>query len=378
MTKLNLPIGFLIFHKNDFINYQINRWHSLGYTRIDDLKDAASKIKSFEDYKKEFILLAEKAEEENRLKNAAFYYRAAEFLTAPNDINKIPLYKKFYDNFYKGFSNEPIKRHKIKYGKSYIPAMELSYSESPKGIVLIHGGFDSFIEEFFCMWKFIAERGYKVIAFEGPGQGLALKNGLFSDHAWEKPVTAILDYFKIDNATLIGASFGGYWCMRAAAFEKRIKRVVAWAVFYDLMEQKSGFIKKLVRSLLKHRKLMNFLIKIKVKSSMTIKHVVNHCLYITGRKEPINVAEWLLEMNKYFLHSEKITQDVLLLAGEKDMFQPPMLLEKQKNALINAKSIESRIFMEKEKAGSHCQMGNLDLALSYITDWIDKKNEIHP
>jgi len=87
------------------------------------------------------------------------------------------------------------------------------------------GGFDSFVEEFYGMWAFFAEAGYEVIAFEGPGQGAALrKHNLPFDHDWEKPTGAILDHFQIADATLVGVSMGGYWSLRAAAFEKRITR----------------------------------------------------------------------------------------------------------------------------------------------------------
>ena len=50
-------------------------------------------------------------------------------------------------------------------------------------------------------------------------------------HEWERPVKAILDYFRLDDVTIIGASLGGMLAPRAAAFEKRIQRVIAWSIF---------------------------------------------------------------------------------------------------------------------------------------------------
>jgi predicted esterase YcpF (UPF0227 family) len=32
-------------------------------------------------------------------------------------------------------------------------------------------------------------------------------------HEWEKPVRAVLDYFALEDVTLIGVSLGGYWAM---------------------------------------------------------------------------------------------------------------------------------------------------------------------
>jgi hypothetical protein len=35
--------------------------------------------------------------------------------------------------------------------------------------VLLHGGFDSFIEEFYAMMRYFSDDGYDVIGFDGPG-----------------------------------------------------------------------------------------------------------------------------------------------------------------------------------------------------------------
>jgi len=87
------------------------------------------------------------------------------------------------------------------------------------------------------MMKFLAAHGYEVIGFEGPGQGAALrKYGLAFDIAWEKPVKAVLDYCDLDDVTLFGLSLGGWLCLRAAAFEPRIKRVIATGHAIDYMQ----------------------------------------------------------------------------------------------------------------------------------------------
>lgn len=61
------------------------------------------------------------------------------------------------------------------------------------------------------------------------------------------------------------------------------------------------------------------------------------------------------------------------MAGEKDRFQSPKLLELQRDALVNARSVTERVFTEAENAQNHCQMGNLGLALGYMIDWLDEK-----
>ena len=54
-----------------------------------------------------------------------------------------------------------------------LPAYRLPAS-GPKGVVVIFGGFDSFIEEFLPVVFAVRDAGYELIAFEGPGQGGAL------------------------------------------------------------------------------------------------------------------------------------------------------------------------------------------------------------
>ena len=370
---MKLPVGYVQFHRDAFINYQLNRWHALGYARKADIVTVALNAKTIQGYVRDFIHLAESAIAEHRLKNAAFYYRAAEFFVEPTHKDKLPLYDTFSELFYRAFADEAIQRHLVPYCGRYIPAIRLtSKCDQTKGTLAAFGGFDSFIEEFFCIWSYFAAAGYDVIAFEGPGQGVALrKYGLAFDHDWEKPTRAILDYFDISEVTLIGISMGGYWCIRAAAFEKRIRRVISFPPVYDWMEMAGSFNRRIVAQLMKRRKLMNVLIRLKM-ANHKIKHVINQACFITQKENPIDAVEWLLAMNQEHLHSQQVDQDVLLLGGEQDSFQPPKLLCKQQEALTNARSITTRIFTKKEHAGQHCQMGNLRLALDIMLEWINK------
>jgi len=79
-------------------------------------------------------------------------------------------------------------------------------------------------------------------------------------------------------------------------------------------------------------------------------------------------------MNKRHISSHLISQDVLLVAGENDAFQPPVLLHKQKDALVNAKSVTTRIFTKEEQAGQHCQIGNLNIVLNEMFEWIESSS----
>lgn len=371
---MQLPVGYHSFHKNAFFNYQLNRWYSLGYARKEDIVEIGSLIKSFKDYVSAFFAAAQQAQQENRLKNAATYHRAAEFLVEPSAPNKLKTYIAFLQLFNHAFSDQNFQRHKIPYQNSFLSAIKIP-AKTPvsKGTIIGCGGFDSFIEEFFCIWDFFAENGYDTIAFEGPGQGGSLRlHGQLFDHDWEKPTAAVLDYFAVQDATAMGISMGGYWIMRAAAFEKRISKVIAAPPVFDWLEMTNSFNKKLVKWLMKCRPVMNFFVKMKMGIGV-LRHTIHHALFIQDKTRPIEAVDWMLGMNKTHLHSESIHQDVLLLGGENDAFQPPILLQKQKEALVNAASVSYRVFTKAEHADQHCQMGNIPLLLQTMLDWLEQK-----
>jgi len=83
----------------------------------------------------------------------------------------------------------------------------------------------------------------------------------------------------------------------------------------------------------------------------------------------------LLQFNEDNLHSELVTQDVLILTGAKDHFIPLKMHDKQVSALRNAKSVSERIFTEKDHAENHCQIGNIGLALEVMEKWLERKSE---
>ena len=62
---------------------------------------------------------------------------------------------------------------------------------------------------------------------------------------------------------------------------------------------------------------------------------------------------------------------------ENDAFQPVKLLHKQHHALVNARSVATRIFTKAEHADMHCQMGNLNLAMFEIEAWLSTKLDVN-
>lgn len=366
------PIGFERFHRRPFFNYQLNRAHALGYADADELRRAAATIGTQADCVTVFEALSAQALRENRLRNATSYLRVAEFFTPPRSAEKVPRYRRYRSLFDAAFAGSGAVRHEVPFRESALPAYWCpAIGERSRGAVLLHGGFDSLIEEFFAIWQRIAAVGFDVVAFEGPGQGGARAlGGLSFDHDWEKPVAAVLDHFGLGSAGLVGISMGGYWALRAAGREPRIDRVVSWPPVYDWLYRVPTLVRGTTRAMLRRRGFMRWSVRVRTRLVPTLRQVVDQALYLVDSDDPMAAVDWFLGMNAIHLASERVKQDVLLLSGEHDAFQPPALTRAQAKALTAARSLTVRTFTKAEHADQHCQMGNLDLACRVLTDWL--------
>ena len=372
--KLNLPVGYHVFHKKQVFNFQFNRWHSLGFARFEDMKEAGEKINNFTDWKKVMVDLAQKAESEGRLINAAIYYRGAEFYINQKDPDKEKYYEKFIELFYQIFKDDGLQRFKVPYNDAFLPALKVPANrDKKKGIIVMHGGFDSFIEEFYPMMRIFSDSGYEITAFEGPGQGGAIrKYGLAWDEKWDRPTKAILDYFKLDDVTLFGISMGGHLCLRAAAFESRIKRVVTSGGAVDYWKIASPISRGFMKIFLHFE---NFTTKQLIKKMKKDEHhnwFAENSMYITKIDQPLKAMMKMFDMTTENSQPEKITQDVLILTARNDHFVPIKMHKMMIKSLKNAKSVTSRIYKKEDHAHNHCQIGNIPLACKDILDWIEK------
>jgi pimeloyl-ACP methyl ester carboxylesterase len=375
-TQYNIPVGYQNFHKKQVYNFQFNRWYTLGFARFEDMKEAGKRINNFSDWKKVMVELAEKAESEGRLKNAAIYYRGAEFYITQKDPEKVKLYDKFIELFYQIFKDDGIERFKIPYKKSFLHSFKVPVKKGKKkGTIIMHGGFDSFIEEFYPMMRIFSDNGYEVIAFEGPGQGgTRRKYGLEWDEKWDKPTKAVLDFFKLDDVTIYGISMGGHLCLRAAAFEPRIKRVVTSGGAIDYMKIPGPISRGLLKLFLHFENFTKRAMIKKMKKDEYHNWFGENSMFITKIDDPLTASMKMLDMNEDNIQPERITQDVLILSGRNDHFIPIKMHNMMIIALKNAKSVKGIIYTEDTQAHNHCQIGNIPLVCKDVLNWIEDVN----
>jgi pimeloyl-ACP methyl ester carboxylesterase len=375
---VQLPVGYHRLHPDVALDFQLNRF--LPGARLEDLERVAPRIHDLADWTREMLGLAEEAEKEGRLAHAATYYRMAEFFLPARHPDNARAYERFLALFEETTRDEPHERHEVPYGGGALPVLRLP-REDAKDVVLLHGGFDSLVEETWPSLRFLHQAGYDVVAFEGPGQGAARKrHGLTMIPEWERPVAALLDHFGIASCSLVGLSLGGYLAPRAAAFEPRIRRVVAWDVFEDFLDcmahARGQLLLGALRALLALRaeRLLNGLAERRMRRDSLMAWAIPHGMEVMGASSPY---DFLRRARRFHTRgfSHRIRQDFLLLAGAEDHYVPLRQFHRQARRLTNVRSFTGRIFTRAEHAQSHCQVGNVGLALATIVRWLDERIE---
>lgn len=365
-------------------NYQLNRVINWDGGRLEDVVTVAGKIHNSADWKRAMITLGNRAMKEGRTENAIAYYRMSEFFMYDGDPDKKKYYERatklfyqYYADFFEG-DHPRVRRYEVPYRNVKLPVMHVVPEGKSKGTILIHGGNDSYFEEFLFTVLYMQEKGYEVYMFEGPGQGGVMRvQGMHFTHEWEKPVKAVLDYFHLDDVTIIGISLGGYLAPRAAAFDKRIHRVVAWSVFPCFQDVIVGMQKPAIQKLfyllmgLHARPLINYVFGKKAKKEPVIDWGIKHGCYAYEAKDAYGYA-WKLKLYDLEPVADRITQDMLIVGANQDHFIDYRMVGREINMLKNVKSLTFRLFTDKEDAQNHCNVGNGKLVIDTICNWIEQ------
>jgi alpha-beta hydrolase superfamily lysophospholipase len=359
------------------LNFQLNRWAAYGGPAwLDEVRPILPQLRDYDSWRDTFVDLGERATSQGHPLFAALHLRCAEFFMTPEDPRKEPIRQRMLRFFQVATGVPKASRREVEYGPWRLPTWHFR-AEKARGTCVIFGGFDSYIEEFFPIFSRIRELGYSVVAFEGPGQGSVLEEQRVPmTPDWHLPVRAVLDAYDLDDVTLIGISLGGCLAIRAAAYEPRVHRVVAFDAltdFFDTMLSQLPWAPVPVVSALQ---------------SVTPRSLTNRALREVGKRRP--VAEWGLRQAMHVFGcaepadalraaksyhtrdvSPLVVQDTLILGGSHDHYVPTRQVWEQGQRLTHARSVTVRMFSREEHAQAHCQVGNLPLAIDVITSWID-------
>lgn len=362
-------------------NFQINRVLTYGDLACNskEIKMNLPSVRTFEEWYTVWSDMGGSAESKKHYLHAAYYYRMAEFFLKSTDERKDDTYSKCIKNFYRAFDLElqlHYEKIKVPFEGKNLYCLKLSPTYL-KGTVVVCGGYDSFIEEFVLQVHNLVSKGFEIILFDGPGQGKCLRENLYFRFDFENATSAILDYFHIKKCAFVGISWGGYFALRSAAYEKRISAVAAYDVMDDGLEVMTNVfpapICRIIRLAYykKWKRLLNGLVGKIVKKSVLADWAVNQGMHITGTKTPFEFYQ-NLSYHNLLGSTDFITQDVLLLAGEKDHYIPSIQFYRLKSSIHNAKSLTCRMFTVAEGGEQHCQIGNHILAVNTIVDWLNQ------
>jgi alpha-beta hydrolase superfamily lysophospholipase len=357
------------------MNFLLNRAYSMGYARREDMVAAGIKIESRQDLRTEMIKQADAAVDDGRFMNAALYYRTAELYVQWGDPDKSMLYDRFVKYFYLAVDSDDLEAADIPFGSTVLPVIRKKPQRgASKGTIILHSGYDGYKEELYSIMCFLSACGYEVINFDVPWMSRRHKSDTeILIYEWEKLIAAILDYYTLKDVSIFGLSMGGWLALRAAALEPRIKRVIASSVSFDVNQYVGKLAQLIVRfARTKLRKMAGRLIRKQMESDPQMAWFFDHLMHVTSKSAPLEAADVLAEINEKNLHSELVTQDVLILTGKEDHLVPFKMHSMQVKALKNAASVAPVVFTRDVQGQNHCQIGNLGLALSVVVEWLEK------
>jgi pimeloyl-ACP methyl ester carboxylesterase len=375
-------IGYHRFHPDVSLNFECNRWvESIGPSAADEVSELATRCHAYPEWVDGYLRLAEAARVADRPQAAAYFDRAAEFFMVPDDPRRPAARASFVQGMRAIYGVVP---DQIPFGSGMMPAYDLRPQRQIGAPILLFGGFDSYIEEFLPMVAAMVDAGRRIVMFEGPGQGGALEDhGLTMTHEWERPVAAVLDHYALEDVTAIGISLGGGLVIRAAAFEPRVSRAIAFDILDDLFEvvarQIGPGVAPVLKSLLTLR--AHGVVNALAARASGLRPVSEwgrrQGMRITGSATPYEFLRSTLAFSTRKI-SHRVTGDVLLLAGADDHFVPLGQLARQAANLTGARSVTTRVFTAAEQASNHCQVGNIGLATGVMLAWLDQTESRHP
>jgi alpha-beta hydrolase superfamily lysophospholipase len=375
--SFSFPVGYHDLHPDVSINFQLNRFY--GWVGDDsmlaEMRDAVASVSDYPAFTKIILDLGENALGRNEMLKGAYYLRLAEFFLLFSDPRKLPTRQRFVDLLLGNLPIAPSAYSRIPFGIGWLPAYRLTPLK-PRGTLVVFGGFDSYIEEWLPAALVFRDAGYDTILFEGPGQGAALDLAhLTMSPEWEKPVKAVLDFFHLDAVTLMGFSLGGGLVIRAAAFEPRVCRVIAYDICTNALECALRPVPPPAQ-----RELLEWLdagnegavdrfFSDAMAQSLLLDWMMKLGMHNTGTR---TAYAMLKHYQKYETAriSSRLTQDVLLMAGAEDHYVPVHQLPDQIATLTHVRSLTARLFTRAEQAQNHVQVGNMGLAFRTMIDWM--------
>jgi pimeloyl-ACP methyl ester carboxylesterase len=310
---------------------------------------------------------------------ASMYFRAAEYFSDPFSADMWMNGLASRHSFMRAteYMRESVRPLEIPYQGTTLPGyfMQPAEHDAVATTILILTGFDGTAEELYFQAAYSAlQRGFNVAIAEGPGQVGAMREhpDLIFRHDYEVPVRAIIDHvLEIpgvdgDRFGLYGISFGGYFALRAAEHDERIKALILNSPIVDLRRYMLGFIDDT------SVEQMNFTLD-------DLNDIPEHemskvqKLSFKGACRRFGVRtfrDWFKKLEDYTAidNLSKIKCPSLALVGAGEGAEA--MTQFETFCARASGRVTRRVFDQTEGADMHCQVGNLSLANGFVFDWL--------
>ena len=213
------------------------------------------------------------------------------------------------------------------------------------------GGADSYAEEIYFAARPMIERGWAVLLVDTPGRGSSMYlKGIKTRPDYEVPGKACIDYLtarpEVDanRVALVGISMAGYYAPRVAAFDKRIKALVAWSGCYSILDDLYDFC---------------------VHLQPTVQRLLGGVSHEEARRllHDYNMAGLAKNITCSTLITHGAADTLMSVEGAKRLF-----------AEIGAKDKTLKIYDDKDPGGRiHCSHDNWAHNVPYMLDWLEER-----
>ncbi|BBZ28906.1 hypothetical dipeptidyl aminopeptidase/ acylaminoacyl-peptidase related protein [Mycolicibacterium madagascariense] len=272
---------------------------------------------------------------------------------------------------------EPVE---IPYEGTTLPGYfyKVDESNAPRPTLVFHGGYDSSLEELYYFAAAAAvRRGYNCLTFDGPGQGMPLREQkLVFRYDWEKVVTPAVDYALSrpdvdgDRLALKGMSLGGYFAARAAAFEPRFKAVILFDGVWSFYDAIVGMLPPDATTALENGDAATYdtLVAHAMEANTQARWAFTQGLYSCGATSYYDLTVASRKMSLEGGVIERINCPTLVMEADGDQFfrgQPERVYE-----ALHAPKTYAR-FGVRDGAENHCQSGALAYKDEVVFNWLD-------
>ncbi|KWR72402.1 hydrolase [Arthrobacter sp. W1] len=294
---------------------------------------------------------------------SSLYVSQAERLQSPTWSGRNAAYQKSIDLLLKHaeLGEVPLEKVEIPFEGTSLPGYlyrATSATGEPTPLIIQWNGLDSTKEMMYYSGfpAMLARRGISTLMVDTPGSGEALRlRGLHARYDTEVWASAIIDYAETlpdvdsEQIGLVGWSLGGYYAPRAAAFEDRIKLVVAWGANHNWAE-------------VQHKRLER-------EGENPVPHYWEHVQWVWGAQ---SLDDFFSRTQQMHLNgvAEQIRIPFLITHGVNDRQISVDYARQSYDQAVNSPLRELRLFDEPEGGTEHISIDNMPYVAGYIADWI--------